>query len=852
MKKILLFLLLIFLSFIAIKTNHHNKNKSIRDIPAPTEKTIVIEETENYGEGRKKWIESMHRTAPGIDWQSIERQNAEDNARLKLKQLKSASNRNAEDTIVPGVLVGKWIERGSNNQAGSMLGVNYFTEEDMLIGKSAGGSLWIGDRSGFDWKVLNDDYYFDADVYGARYNAEGDIRYIAALNGRMVYSDDQGVTWNYAEGMDALESARIRDFLEPNDDIMMVLQKAHNIYDLKAYTSTDDGTSWQAVHTFDTKALINIKLAKIANTDHIIAIEQKDSYLSRLSIWSPGSNTFEVVNENAPIGFGPDNHPANINAHYDGDTLRLFVLDHNQNLMTSLDTGITWTQLSTLPTTPWSVGIFVSPSDYKHMYYGEVNAYRSVTGGKSWTQINPWYTYYDDILTQLHADIMSIHEFIDQEGKPFNVMCNHGGVYQSYNYGEDYTNIGLFTLNISQYYSVATHPEDRDWIFAGAQDQGFQRGKIYQEEISSLDQVISGDYGHIVFTGADHHLWTVYPYGDIYFYKYPKSQGPTQSWSLANNNQTVWIVPLTAHPDPNKDVVFVAGGSINENENESHLISLTADQMGNISAHQFDFDFSKSGGVISAIAVSPHDYNTIFVMTDNGHIYKSIDGGASFEEKQINLPGGHYLYGSCILPSSIDADVIYLSGSGYSNPGVYVSTDGGESFEPMGQGLPHTLVFNLAPNEDESLIYAATEAGPYVFVTDQGQWYPLFGKNTPTQRYWSVEYIKEQHIARFGTYGRGIWDFKESMVELASQNQVVPDDFSIYPNPFTKNIHINIPKYFAHATLIIRDVKGKIMYQNNIDDQKKYSINLSYLSPGMYFATLKTKTKLITKKILKQ
>ena len=34
------------------------------------------------------------------------------------------------------------------------------------------------------------------------------------------------------------------------------------------------------------------------------------------------------------------------------------------------------------------------------------------------------------------------------------------------------------------------------------------------------------------------------------------------------------------------------------------------------------------------------------------------------------------------------------------------------------------------------------------------------GVSAPDQTYWSVEYIPELLTARFGTYGRGIWDFK--------------------------------------------------------------------------------------------
>ena len=33
------------------------------------------------------------------------------------------------------------------------------------------------------------------------------------------------------------------------------------------------------------------------------------------------------------------------------------------------------------------------------------------------------------------------------------------------------------------------------------------------------------------------------------------------------------------------------------------------------------------------------------------------------------------------------------------------------------------------------------------------------GISAPDQTYWSVEFVEELNTARFGTYGRGIWDF---------------------------------------------------------------------------------------------
>ena len=77
----------------------------------------------------------------------------------------------------------------------------------------------------------------------------------------------------------------------------------------------------------------------------------------------------------------------------------------------------------------------------------------------------------------------------------------------------------------------------------------------------------------------------------------------------------------------------------------------------------------------------------------------------------------------------------------------------------MNQGLPNTLVFELSSTLDDNIIFAATEIGPYAYLANQEEWFLLSGLSAPDQTYWSVDFIPEINTARFGTYGRGIWDF---------------------------------------------------------------------------------------------
>ena len=77
------------------------------------------------------------------------------------------------------------------------------------------------------------------------------------------------------------------------------------------------------------------------------------------------------------------------------------------------------------------------------------------------------------------------------------------------------------------------------------------------------------------------------------------------------------------------------------------------------------------------------------------------------------LPPQHYFYGNKILLDPSNPSRIYVAGSGYSNPGVFVSNAEGQNFTALANGLPSTMVFDLAISSDGTQLFAATELGPY-------------------------------------------------------------------------------------------------------------------------------------------
>ncbi len=170
-----------------------------------------------------------------------------------------------------------------------------------------------------------------------------------------------------------------------------------------------------------------------------------------------------------------------------------------------------------------------------------------------------------------------------------------------------------------------------------------------------------------------------------------------------------------------------------------------------------EYNFS---GTVSAMGYSPIDPSYRYVLTENGKFYYSLDNGENWiMTSSFTGPGAHYFYGSTIWASSQELGKVFIGGSGYSNSPVYVSENHGQTFTAMDNGLPHTLVFQLAGTPDDAVLFAATEIGPYAYSRNEDEWFLLTGVSAPDQTYWTVDYIPEINTARFGTYGRGIWDF---------------------------------------------------------------------------------------------
>ncbi len=88
-------------------------------------------------------------------------------------------------------------------------------------------------------------------------------------------------------------------------------------------------------------------------------------------------------------------------------------------------------------------------------------------------------------------------------------------------------------------------------------------------------------------------------------------------------------------------------------------------------------------------SVNPRNPDSVYVATMNG-VYRSMDGARSWQEVDLEFPADdERTYGVAIDP--YDPDFIYVSFFNYREPiegGIFRSTDGGDSWEIFSNGLP--------------------------------------------------------------------------------------------------------------------------------------------------------------------
>ncbi len=125
-----------------------------------------------------------------------------------------------------------------------------------------------------------------------------------------------------------------------------------------------------------------------------------------------------------------------------------------------------------------------------------------------------------------------------------------------------------------------------------------------------------------------------------------------------------------------------------------------------------DLVITSPGSPVRTIAVHPSDSNKLIAGLPGSGVYLSLDGGESWNQTYAGLePNGDY---RDIIFDPINPDIVYLSDI---TSGIFRSTDQGRSWFKLSQGLTNRATTSLSISSDGQHLYAAT-SGSGVFRLD--------------------------------------------------------------------------------------------------------------------------------------
>ncbi len=787
---LILFLLLgVTVGSVYLFTRHNATPGREVPIAAPTEHWQNEDAEQRNKLARHQWVEQMHRAAPDVDWREVERDNG-----LQRQQLRrEAIARHGRDDD------SRWTETGSRNLAGRMHAVALSANGDSLYGGSSRGGVWKGSLWGEGWRPLSDNLYGGAHGLAVAGGLGGDPEVVTSItdNGLVNYSEDGGVSWHWPSGIPAsLNEARrvVRDPADPDRVYLMIRPSSATVL----YRSDDAGRSYAPVLTLPTPA--------------------GDFWLDRISggaVYVLAGNLLRVSHDQGgswvdvgSIGVGSVSGVVLTASEAGSPTFYAAVrVSGVWSLYRSLDGGLNWEYRHAINDFWWTLCASIVERDI--VLFGGVECWRSTNGGASFTRINGWAEYYGDPLNKLHADLPGLDCVWTGSDEIFYVATD-GGLYRSDDGMATVTNISLEGLGVSQYYDTHTSSNDPDLILAGSQDQGYQRSDRANGELPrDFTQLISGDYGHLTSSNGAHDVvFSVYP-GFVLVQE--GEDNPTLPAWLdfpAGENHS-WLPFILANPHDPQGYYFCATHLYHGHWTGGSSVLYT-------SAAQ---NFTEHGSnYLTGLTIAPSDNNRRLAVTDTGKLWFSHDGGVTWIYSGYEGPDAHYFYGTTIIHAHSDPLLAWVGGSGYSGPAVYKTTDGGLSWRPVGNGLPATLVYELAlESPDNEVLYAATEAGPFRYDDDDGSWQYIGGTTAPLTTYWCVEGVPAANLVRFGTYGRGIWDYDVSTTTGVAENPAATEAparpvraLAGYPNPFNPRTTVRFQlEHAGTVRLEIFDLAGR-------------------------------------------
>ncbi len=381
--------------------------------------------------------------------------------------------------------------------------------------------------------------------------------------------------------------------------------------------------------------------------------------------------------------------------------------------------------------------IAVHPTDPDYVLCGGVDLHRTTNGGKNWTQVTRWDAKRGDS-DYAHADHHGLLIRVTKAGQIRVFDVNDGGLDVSDDGGSTWSNRSNGLAN-TMYYDMDVAQNDARCFGGGAQDNGTLTTNSGRSD--DHQEISGGDGGWIVYDPADaSHFFVSYQRMGVCRVR----DGQVREVSPpAPESQSIWMAYLTVDPR-DSNTLFVG----------STRVWRTKDDAQYWAAVSGDLD----GSPISAIEITPADSKRIYVGTENGGFFRSLDGGDTWSAdlSGATLPG--YMITRIDSTLQLGADTLFITIGNFHCSHVFRSTDGGQTWEDIDKGqlpdVPHHAIV-IRPDEPR-ILYVANDIGVFVSPNGGRTWENMTG-NLPNVKIVDLVLHYNESTLGAATYGMSLW-----------------------------------------------------------------------------------------------
>ena len=383
--------------------------------------------------------------------------------------------------------------------------------------------------------------------------------------------------------------------------------------------------------------------------------------------------------------------------------------------------------------------IAVHPQNPDHVICGGVDLHVTTNGGSTWRVATHW-DLDRGAPTYAHADHHALVMPANAPGRIYT--ANDGGLDVSDDGGRNWENRSN-GLAVTMFYDVDVAQTDERVYGGGAQDNGTLVTNTGQS--NAFFELLGGDGGWTVFDPNDAgHVYASFQFGGMYRFRNGTMRKVSPPFKPEDSGG-MWMVYITIDPN-NSEAVYTGNQRVYRTNNDG----VSWDALTPV----------LDGSPISAIEVAPKDSKVIYVGTENGGLFRSLDRGATWSANVAGptLPG---VMITRIETSPGNARDVYVTVANFGNSHVFRSTDAGSTWIDIDGGTlpdaPHhaLLIRPDSPNE----LYACSDAGVYR-TRDGGLTWENATSNLPNVMVVDLVYQTKTKTLIAATYGRSAWKLK--------------------------------------------------------------------------------------------